>query len=165
MSAKIFAGVAAAILMMGATTASAADCCKTSSHSDHQMVCCNHKNDPTAEAVLLPMVPPEPARPAVERLVVTFRNPVRVGDRVLMGKYVIEHDTDRMARGGPCTYIYELKDQRMPVVAFHCTHLERARTQRPTVTLVSTGDPSGVKRLTEFQFGGEAAGHGVPAGR
>src|SRR4029453_4659452 len=34
---------------------------------------------------------------------VHFVNPGRVGDTVLMGDYIIEHDNDRMARGQPCT--------------------------------------------------------------
>ena len=42
-----------------------------------------------------------------------------------MGTYVIEHDAERMANGGPCTHIYKFDDRRLPVVAFHCVHLDR----------------------------------------
>ena len=104
-------------------------------------------------------------RPGVEHIVVTFKNPVLVGNRILLGKYVIEHDNWRMARGLPCTHIYAYDDQRLPVVAFHCTHLKRPRSNAPTVTLRSMHEPNGLKRLTEFQFNGETAGHGVPTGR
>jgi hypothetical protein len=69
-----------------------------------------------------------------------------------------------MARGRPCTYIYDYADRRLPVVAFHCTHLKRDRRVEPTVTLVSDRG-AGMKRFTEFQFAGEAAGHGVPVVR
>ena len=176
MRANTIIALAGALLLIGSASAAAAECC-THEKMDHSMACCHqekaeqpmaccgHGNDPFAAAVLLPKVFVEPARPAVERVLVTFWNPVRVGDHILMGKYVIEHDTDRMAAGGPCTYIYDVKDQRLPVVAFHCTHLDRPHRDRPTVTLVPTGEPNDVKRLTEFQFGGEAAGHGVPARR
>lgn len=123
-----------------------------------QAPCCN-------DAVAVPTVQPDvDKRPNVEQMVVTFRDPVLVGDRILMGKYVIEHDMVRMARGWPCTYIYDYDDRRLPVVAFHCTHLKRDRRAAPTVTLVSV-HAAGMKRFTEFQFAGEAAGHGVPGGR
>jgi hypothetical protein len=56
-------------------------------------------------------------------------------------------------------------DLRLPVVAFHCTHLKRERRAQPSVTLVATSHPTGLKRFTESQFGGEAAGHGVPVVR
>ena len=62
-----------------------------------------------------------------QTMTVWFHRPVKIGDRILLGQYVIEHDTVRMARNRPCTYIYAASDQRLPVVAFHCTHLKRAR--------------------------------------
>jgi hypothetical protein len=114
----------------------------------------------SAQALLQPE-----KRARVEEIVVTFRDPVLVGDRILMGKYVIEHDNGRMARGRPCTHIYAYDDRRLPVVAFHCRHLNRPHSAAPTVTLLSLHDSSGLRRLTEFQFRGEAAGHGVPTGR
>ena len=56
---------------------------------------------------------------------VWFMQPVRVGDTILQGRYVIEHDNDRMARGEPCTHIYAFNNQKTPIVAFHCMHLQR----------------------------------------
>jgi hypothetical protein len=104
-------------------------------------------------------------RPIRQRMIANFLNPVRVGDRILMGKYVIEHDTERMARGLPCTHIYEF-GKSVPVVGFHCVHLDRPYSDRGTVTLRRTSDrTSGMRELTEFQLQGEAAGHGVPAFR
>lgn len=105
---------------------------------------------------------PEPA-PVREYANVMFYRAVKVGDRVLMGRYVIEHDNDRMARGRPCTHIYAAGDLRLPVVAFHCRHLQRTVTQRPTVTLRRLYDGTGPAfELMEFQFAGSADGHGVP---
>jgi hypothetical protein len=99
---------------------------------------------------------------ARQTMVVRFADPVMVGDRVLMGTYIIEHDNNRMAAGRPCTYIYNIGDRRYPVVAFRCTHLHRDRAKTPRVEIVSTGDPAIRDRMIAFQFAGEAAGHGVP---
>ena len=163
MSAKTLIGVAVATFVLGTSaTATAAACCDHEKKAccDKQMACCKHETN-DAFAVLIPSH--EQARPVRETMLVKFWDPVRVGDRILMGKYIIEHDTDRMARGEPCTHIYEVGKPTLPVVAFHCTHLTRPRADRPTVALITTGDPIGIKKLTECQFTGEAAAHGVPA--
>ena len=168
MTLRTFVGMVAtsAVMVAVGTTPAAAACC------DHQnqacceksaMSCCDHDGQtPEAVAVLIP--PPwfaEP-RPARETMTVWFKNPVKIGDRILLGKYVIEHDNDRMARGRPCTHIYAASDPRLPVAAFHCTHLTRVARAAPSVTLVSLGEPNGMKRLTEFQFAGEVGAHGAP---
>lgn len=100
-----------------------------------------------------------PEKPVVQRLAVTFRDPVLVNHTLLIGKYVIEHDDARMARGEPCTYIFEA-GKKTPVVTFHCTHLERAETNTATVVL-GPANLSGVRELTEFQYAGDAAAHGA----
>jgi hypothetical protein len=92
---------------------------------------------------------------------VWFQRPVRIGNTILQGRYVIEHDNDRMARGEPCSYIYAFNDRTKPVVTFHCTHLERGAVSTNTVVLYSTGD-GGIQKMSEFQFIGETAAHGVP---
>jgi hypothetical protein len=110
--------------------------------------------------------PTEPERPVREYAKVLFRDPVRIGDRVLIGAYVIEHDTERMAHGRPCTHIYAANDRRLPVVAFHCRHLQRKATERATVTLQRLPDPTTrMFKLVEFQFAASPDGHGVPAER
>jgi hypothetical protein len=96
---------------------------------------------------------------------VWFYNPVKVGDRILMGQYVIEHDDGRMARGRPCTHIYAATDHRLPVVAFHCRHLTRTMANRPTVVVRSLGEANGMTELLAFQFAGEMGAHGVPTTR
>ena len=101
------------------------------------MPCCtshDHSVAP-APAEVVQETPVVQERPAVEATYVTFRDPVRVGDRILLGRYIIEHDNHRMARGEPCTYIYEASDPRLPVVAFHCTHLTRPVPSADTVVL------------------------------
>ena len=119
--------------------------------------------------VMLAAVPvvarqPEP-RPSRETITVSFTKPVLVGDRVLLGKYVIEHDNYRMARGRPCTHIYAASDMRLPVVAFRCTHLNQPVGPHPSVTLRSLHESNGMSRLTAFQFAGEHGAHGVPMTR
>lgn len=164
-----FGGFVAAACMMAAFTAtpSAAACCddeKKGCCAEEQMACCAGENDPAAAAVIIPQLAPE-ARPAREMVAVWFTTPVKVGDRILFGKYFIEHDNDRMARGEPCTHIYAASDGRLPVVAFHCTHLDRPRAERALVVLASLGEANGMKELREFQFAGEVGAHGVPDAR
>ncbi len=128
------------------------------------MACCKHggamalpADDPLVAMAGLGLLSAQP----VKYIDVVFRDPVRVAGAVLMGRYVIEHDEARMARGERCTYIYDAEDLRAPVVTFHCEHLERPATDTATVVLVPTNNPA-MKTLTEFQFGGETAAHGVP---
>lgn len=101
--------------------------------------------------------------PARQYAKVWFMRPTQIGRHVLQGQYIVEHDTDRQARGEPCTYIYAANNRRVPVVTFHCTHLERPSHDDASVTVVSTGDISGLVKLTEFQFARDAAAHGVPS--
>jgi hypothetical protein len=157
--------VAAAFYVLTASPAAAAccdhakkDCCSTAT-----MTCCETTNDPVAEAVLVPQIP-EP-RPVRQSMVVWFKQPVKIGDRLLYGQYVIEHDNDRMARGEPCTHIYAAADRRLPVVAFHCEHLDRPRSERASVTVRRLGEPNGMSEFRDFQFAGELGAHGFPASR
>jgi hypothetical protein len=108
------------------------------------------------------IVEPSPAR---EYAKVRFANPVRIGENVLMGEYIIEHDTDRMASGGPCTHIYSMKNRTKPVVTFHCRHLLRPvnKSEKALVTLRRDYNALGQGYiLTEFQYAGEREAHGVP---
>ena len=110
-----------------------------------------------------PPVPPLAAVPARQSAIVWFNQPVRIGNNILQGRYVIEHDNDRMAAGAPCTYIYSWEDQTVPVVAFHSVHLDRPGVEKTTVVLTTGSD--GFKRLLEFQFPGDSGGHGLPVVR
>jgi hypothetical protein len=140
------------------------DCCASAPccAGDAAVSCCERDT----MAHIVPSTEPLPAldRPPVRvTAAVMFYNPVWVNGRVLMGRHIIEHDTDRMARGEPCTHIYAADDRRRPVVTFHCTHVIRPTSPRATVTLRrdSAMLPGGYL-LTEFQFAGERAAHGVP---
>ena len=165
------------LLVAPVTAAPAA--AQTGGHEGHQMAgcCADHAAMPCcakapslaaldttegtalALSVLLPAAVPQ--TPVVQRAAVTFNRPVVVEGRVLLGRYVIEHDDARMARGEPCTYIYDTTTNRRVVVTFHCTHLERPAPEVATVVLRTTSDP-GIQELLSFQFPGETAAHGVP---
>src|SRR5688500_3031391 len=102
-----------------------------------------------------------PAPPSRHTAEVWFHRPVLVVRSILQGRYVIEHDNNRMARGEPCTHIYAYDDRTKPVAAFHCTHLERDRADQNLVVLYTMSDGK-MQRLAEFQFAGETAAHGYP---
>jgi hypothetical protein len=143
-------------------------CCKDGAQCE--MPCCKGSGDLSGDAVemliemdgqaVLPLTQETPTR---QTALVLFQRPVWVGQTVLMGKYIIEHDTERQARGEPCTHIYAFKDRTIPVVAFHCTHLEGERNEKAVVVLESL--PNGQQRLVQFQFAGDIAAHGYPTDR
>lgn len=177
-----FIGLAGLLMATPAAVAADEGCCqdkaKAASHAGCDMPCCknpggmNHSSMPMAEAnavdIFFQMEQPVVATaavtaPARQATVVWFNQPVRVGDALLQGRYVIEHDNDRMARGEPCTHIYAFADQKKPVVAFHCTHLDRPTSKDGAVVIISTAD--GFKKFVEFQFAGETGAHGFPTDR
>ena len=139
-------------------------CCKDHAGMTHSTMPMADLADPFFLAIQneLP-VPPLAAEPVRQATVVWFNQPVRIGNNILQGRYVIEHDNDRMAAGGPCTYIYRFEDQKVPVVAFHCLHLDRPSSDKGTVVLHKGGD--GFLHLDEFQFPGDPAAHGMPTVR
>lgn len=166
--------VAVAGLFALAPATAGASCCDQKAHAAQHsqagrcdMPCCQDKvgAEPTIVEQFLSMDPQlNPAPPVRQLAEVWFHRPVLVGKSILQGRYVIEHDNDRMARGEPCTHIYAYNDRTIPVVTFHCTHLERDRADENTVVLVTTSDGY-MQRLTEFQFAGETASHGYPTVR
>ncbi len=180
MHSRLFVSIGLAGLLMASPAFAAGPCCQAmkADKASCDMPCCkdhagmNHSSMPMAEAnavdIFFQMEQPAVAvaavtAPARQATVVWFMQPVRVGDAILQGRYVIEHDNDRMARGEPCTHIYEFDDQKTPVVAFHCTHLDRPTSKDGTVVLHSTTD--GYKKFVEFQFAGETGAHGFPTVR
>jgi hypothetical protein len=146
-------------------------CCKTAAAccSAPQATCCTER-EPIAPQPIVNR--PDPT--GRQTMTVWFHRPVKIGDRILLGQYVIEHDTVRMARNRPCTYIYAASDQRLPVVAFHCTHLKRARrgrgrrSWRPHRTLTTRSTGVGLVVSCPCDDGGwhgVAERVSVPAGR
>jgi hypothetical protein len=168
---KLLAVAGAAFLLLAAPASADASCC-----NQHQanaaccdMPCCTDKDVNIADLLPFQDDPQlNPAPPVRQLFDVWFKRPTMVGRSVLQGRFVIEHDNDRMARGEPCTHIYaygdyDKGDKSKPIATFHCTHLERDRTTTNLVVLESLSD--GWQRLTEFQFAGETASHGYPTVR
>ena len=155
--------LAVCLLGVPSLATAGAGCCDKDKGCEMK-ACAMHDGDRIASGVLLPqdVIHGAPVRQSVVAL---FQRPTKVGDRILLGRYIIEHDNDRMARGEPCTHIYNASDPRLPVVAFHCTHVTRPRTDKNVVELRSLGDPSGMRVMTAFTFSGETAGHRVPTER
>ena len=161
---KLLAAGAVAALMLVPAAADAA-CCDQDHKSHQPMACCADHHvtaEPTIVERFMQMDPQlTPAPPVRQVAEVWFKRPTLIGRTIVLGRYVIEHDNDRMARGEPCTHIYAFDDRKTPVATFHCTHLERDRADANLVALIDDA-PSGMKRLTEFQFAGETASHGYP---
>jgi hypothetical protein len=167
MRLKLFTVVLLAISFLPATALANEPACCEADTEQCAMACCKHDEEADGVELLLSIgsglmtadewLPP----PVRQRGVVWFHRPVWVGRNVLMGKYIIEHDTDRQARGEPCTHIYAAGAPDTPIVAFHCTHLEAERQDRTVVGVQFLG--GAVQKLLWFQFAGEEAAHGYPA--
>ena len=97
-----------------------------------------------------------------QKAVTEFATPVIVQGVVLKGTYLFVHDDAAMKRGDACTYIYkgEVEQRDKLVASFHCIHVERTMAKKFIVRTRET--VPGLVELTEFQFSGEAASHGVP---
>jgi hypothetical protein len=102
--------------------------------------------------------------PRHQAAIVRFERPTWVAGEMLIGAYVIVHDENKMTRGEPCTALYRVGTRARPleeVVSFHC--IPRARKVVPSFTMAVSSNPAlGVDTLTEYQFAGDAEGHGVP---
>ena len=96
--------------------------------------------------------------------VTNFRDPVLVAKTLVMGPVMIVHDSNKMARGEACTTFYRFKPGVGPqeeIVSFHCRPRQGTLAETTTFTTLSTD--TGCKRLVEYQIGGDAEAHGVPA--
>ncbi len=103
------------------------------------------------------------AGPSRRWAVVNFTSPVQLGDQFLMGRYLIVHDDEQMARGEACTTIYRVDPVRGPqeqVMTFHCVPSQRAVCAETTFKVRERGGE--VPKLIEYQFAGDTEGHGVP---
>jgi hypothetical protein len=103
------------------------------------------------------------AGPARRWAIVTFTDPVQLGDQFLMGSYLIVHDDAKMAEGKACTSVYKFDPARGPreeVFSFHCTPTKRDVCATTKLTLRDRG--TDLPKLVEYQFAGDVEGHGVP---
>ena len=93
-----------------------------------------------------------------ERATIEFTQTVKLLNVVLKGEYLIVHDEALMAKGEDCTYVYNRSGEL--VVSFHCTPVERPKSDRFRV-VTRRLDPSGLNEVVEIQFAGSTEAHQV----
>jgi len=93
-----------------------------------------------------------------ERATVEFIQPVKLLSVILKGEYLVVHDDALMAKGEDCTYVYDRAGKL--VVSFHCTPVERQKSNRFRV-VTRRIDPSGISEVIEIQFAGSTEAHQV----
>lgn len=104
--------------------------------------------------------------------IIHLTNPTLVNGHVLPeGEYLIVHDDDKMARGGPCTsfFCFDTEQGWSEVVSFHCRPIKRDIADKTMLTIETLSLDERVmsglgviEKLTEYQFAGDSEGHGVP---
>jgi uncharacterized membrane protein len=95
-----------------------------------------------------------------ERATVEFTETVRLLNVFLKGEYLIVHDEDKMAKGEACTYVYDAKGAL--VVSFHCTPVERPKSDRFRVVASRSTITNGPADIKEIQFAGSTEAHLIP---
>jgi hypothetical protein len=103
--------------------------------------------------------------PARQTAVVTLVEPTLVGATVVQGPVLFIHDAEKMARGEPCTTIRLFDPEKGPqeeLVSFHCIPKARKVVSRFTMTTRPNVELGFGYVLVEYQFAGDAEGHGVP---
>jgi hypothetical protein len=95
-----------------------------------------------------------------ERATIEFTETVKLMGVFLKGEYVIVHDEDKMAKGQDCTYVYDAKGTL--VVSFHCTPVERQKSERFRIVASRATITNGPAEIKEIQFAGSTEAHLVP---
>jgi len=102
----------------------------------------------------------------VRQWAVTYlTEPTLIGSTIVQGPVLITHDDDKMARGEPCTTVQLFEPGTGPaeeIAAFHCIPVSRRVVDKFTVRTKRNAALGFGCILTEYQFAGDAEGHGVP---
>jgi hypothetical protein len=93
-----------------------------------------------------------------ERATIEFTQTVKLLNVFLKGEYLVVHDEALMAKGEDCTYLYDRAGKL--VVSFHCTPVERKKSDRFRV-VTRRLDPSGLSEIIEIQFAGSTEAHQI----
>lgn len=91
-----------------------------------------------------------------------------IGSTIVQGPVVFVHDEAKMARGEPCTSIFLFEPGSGPgeeIASFHCIPVRRPVARRFMVTTQPNEELGFGCVLTEYQFAGDAEGHGVPVSK
>ena len=114
----------------------------------------------------LPLTTTGSADPATKWAAVRLTEPTLIGDSYVMGPVLFEHDDARMARGEPCTFVYQFepgKGPTRPIASFHCTP-KYGKAAPGRFAMSTARDARGICVLREYQFAGDTEAHGVPTG-
>ena len=96
---------------------------------------------------------------------VYLSEPTLIGSTIVQGPVVFVHDDGKMARGEPCTSVLLFEPGKGPteeVAAFHCIPERRPVVHTFTMTTRPNVELGFGCVLIEYQFAGDAEGHGVP---
>jgi hypothetical protein len=105
-------------------------------------------------------------RTPVRQAVTYLAEPTLIGSTIVQGPVLITHDDDKMARGEPCTTVQLFEPGTEPaeeIAAFHCIPISRRVVDKFTVRTKRNAALGFGCILTEYQFAGDAEGHGVPS--
>jgi hypothetical protein len=103
--------------------------------------------------------------PARQWAIVYLGEPTLVGSTIVQGPVLFTHDDTKMARGEPCTTVHLVEPAKGPleeIAAFHCIPTPRRVTGKFTIRTRPNVELGFGCVLTEYQFAGDAEGHGVP---
>lgn len=95
-----------------------------------------------------------------ERASIEFTETVKLLNVFLKGEYLIVHDEDKMAKGEDCTYVYDARGTL--VVSFHCTPVERPKSEKFRVVTSRSIITNGPAEIKEIQFAGSMEAHLIP---
>ena len=97
--------------------------------------------------------------------IANLKNPTLVGSVIVQGPVMFVHDDEKAARGEPCTSVFLFdphKGADEEIATFHCIPRPRKVAARFTIRTKWNRELQYGWILTEYQFGGDAEGHGVP---
>jgi len=103
--------------------------------------------------------------PVRQRAIVYLTEPTLIGSTIVQGPVLFTHDNAKMARGEPCTTVYlfePTKGRAEEIASFHCIPTPRKVVHTFTITTRPNTTLGYGCVLTEYQFAGDAEGHGVP---
>ena len=104
--------------------------------------------------------------PARQWAIVYLAEPTLIGSTIVQGPVLFTHDDQKMARGEPCTTVHLFEPETGPaeeIAAFHCVPISRTVVDKFTVRTRPNAALGFGCILTEYQFAGDAEGHGVPS--
>ena len=104
-------------------------------------------------------------RPVRQWAVVYLSEPTLIGSTIVQGPVLFTHDDAKMARGERCTTVQLVEPGKGPIeeiAAFHCIPVRRGIVHKFTLRTRPNSELGLGCVLLEYQFAGDAEGHGVP---